>query len=400
MTALDDLVPFDLQDPSFQADPHGTFGPLLAQGPLARTRRGIEVLNHDWNYRLYAERRLETPGPQGFIEKGVPPVFREFLENGFLLGFHGERHDLVRRVIQKGFTIREVGSQRDMMRGLAHQLIDGLDSDDTDFVRDFSVKYPTMLICRLLGVPDADIARFKDAAAVLHKMGSVPLAPGFPFIEQALGTIRDYVSELVALRRAAPQEDFVSALIEAQESEGRLSESELVWNIVNLLFAGQDTTRFQLAGIVRAAIEEAGEAWERLAAEPGLVGKVMWEGMRFHPTVKWSTRRPLEDFAFDGFAFQRGQWVFLSNHAATRDPAAFPDPHRYDIDREQSFTLPFGRGLHHCVGQMLARVGMEEALLALSARLGDFRMAGPVTESKPTSMVGGPEVMPVRFRAR
>jgi cytochrome P450 len=400
MTSLADLPLFDLQDAAFQADPHGTFGPLLAQGPLARTRRGIEVLSHDWNYRLYAERRLETPGPQGFIEKGVPPVFREFLENGFLLGFHGETHDLVRRVIQKGFTIREAAAQRGMMRALAHQLIDGFDPDDTDFVRDFSMRFPTMLICRMLGVPDADIARFKDAAVVLHKMGSVPLAPGFPFIEQALGTMRDYVAELVALRRAKPQEDFVSALIEAQESEGRLTESELVWNIVNLLFAGQDTTRFQLAGVVRAAIEQPGDAWERLASDPSLVGKVMWEGMRFHPTVKWSTRRPLEDFTFDGFHFERGQWVFLSNHAATRDPSAFPDPHRYDIDREQSFTLPFGRGLHHCVGQMLARNGMEEALLALSQRLAGLRLAGDVIESRPTSMVGGPEAMPVRFDLR
>ena len=92
--------------------------------------------------------------------------------------------------------------------------------------------------------------------------------------------------------------------------------------------------------------------------------------------------------------------MFLSNHAATRDPAAFPDPHRYDIDREQTFSLPFGRGLHHCAGQMLARTGMEEALLALSQRLGDLRLAGPVVESKPTSMVGGPEAMPVRFGDR
>lgn len=398
MEAPDRLPRFDLQDPGFWAEPHATFGPLLERGPVARTRRGIEVLGYDWNYRLYAERRLETPGVQAFIDKGVPPTFRAFLEDGFLLGFHGARHDLVRRVIQKGFSIRQVEGLRAMMREVANRLVDEFAAGEADFVADFTMKFPVISICRLLGVPQEDIPRFKDAAVVLHLMGAVPIAPGFPRIEEALSTLRAYVAELVARRRADPQEDFISALIEAQDTEGRLTESELVWNIANLLFAGQDTTRFQLAGIVRAAIEEPGDAWSRLAQDSALVGKVMWEGMRFHPTVKWSSRKPLEDFDFDGFRFERGTWVFLSNHAATRDPAAFPDPHRYDIDREQSFALPFGRGLHHCAGQMLARAGMEEALLVLSQRLSDLRIAGPVHESRPTSMVGGPEAMPVRFR--
>ena len=381
----DDLPQFDLQDQAFWTSPHDTFGSLLAQSPIARTRRGIEVLSYDWNWRLYAERRLDTPGVQAFIDKGVPPTFQSFLEDGFLLGFHGERHDLIRRVIQKGFSIRQVEGMRVMMRGVADKLIDEFSGNEVDFVADFSMKFPVISICRLLGVPDEDIPRFKDAAVVLHLMGAVPIAPGFPKIEAALGTLRDYVVDLVDRRRSDPQDDFISALIEAQETEGKLTESELAWNIANLLFAGQDTTRFQLAGIVRAAIEEPGEAWSRLSANPELVAKVMWEGMRFHPTVKWSSRKPLQDFEFQEFFFERGKWVFLSNHAATRDPGVFPDPHRYDIDREQTFELPFGRGLHHCAGQMLARTGMEEALLALSKRLPDLRISGPVTESKPNS---------------
>ena len=398
MSGYDDLPQFDLHEPGFQRDPHATFAALLAQGPLARTRRGIEVLSHDWNTRLYAERRLETPGVQAFIAKGAPPTFQAFLEDGFLLGFHGERHDLIRRVIQKGFAIRQVEGMRAMMRDVAHQLIDAMPDGEADFVADFTMTFPVITLCSLLGVPDADIPRFKEAANVLHLMGAVPIAPGFPQIESALAALHAYVTDLVARRRADPQEDFISALIEAQETEGRLTESELVWNIANLLFAGQDTTRFQLAGIVRAAIEQPGEAWARLAADPGLVGKVMREGIRFHPTVKWSSRKLLEDCTFEGFTFEKGGWVFLSNHAASRDPAAFPDPHRYDIDRAEVFNLGFGRGVHHCAGQMLARTGMEEALLVLSARLPDLRLVGPVTESAPTSMVGGPETMPVRFR--
>jgi cytochrome P450 len=302
--------------------------------------------------------------------------------------------------VQKGFTPRQVDRQRDVMRQCAGELVDNFDGDEIDFVESFSVKFPVVSICRILGVPEEDIPLFQDAATILHLMGAVPLAPGFPRIEEGLGVLHDYVSRLVCERRRQPKNDFISALIEAEQSEGKLTEEELVWNIVNLLFAAQDTTRFQLAGVVRAAVEEPGGTWERLAADPSLVGAVLSEGYRFYPAVQWSSRQPLDEIEYNGFRFAKGQWMFLNNLAASRDPQAFPDPDRYDIARAQRFAVPFGRGLHHCVGQLLAKIGMEEALLILSRRLADPRVVGDVYCVSPTAMVGGPEHLPIGFRER
>lgn len=398
--SLDDIPGVDMHSAEFLSAPHAVFSQLRQQAPLARSRRGLEVIDYQWMYDLYADRRLDTPGVAPLVAKGTPERFTTFLEQGFLLGFHGERHNRIRKVVQKGFTPRQVDRQRQVMRQCAAELVDNFDGNEIDFVESFSIQFPVVSICRILGVPEQDIPQFKEAGILLHLMGAVPLAPGYPKIEEGLGILYDYVSRLVADRRRRPGEDFISALIEAEHSEGRLTEAELVWNIVNLLFAGQDTTRFQLAGVVRAAIEEPGEAWERLAADPRLVGSVLAEGYRFYPAVQWSSRQPLEDIEYDGIPFSRGQWIFLHNLAASRDPNAFPDPDRYDIEREQRFALPFGRGLHHCVGQLLAKIGMEEAMLILTRRLADPRIVGDVHSVSPTAMVGGPEHLPIGFRLR
>jgi len=402
-TELDSLPTLDLHGEAFLADPVGVLGALLARSPIARRRRGLEVLSHDLQMEIFADQHFDTPDTELLIRKGTPPAFTAFLKHGFLLGMQGERHHTIRRVIQKGFMIRRIEEQGPLMRQAASDLIDRfIDDGRADFVADFTKLFPVLSLCRLLGVPDADIARFKDPGVVLHKMGAQPIAPEFPFIEAALEQLGNYVDELVRQRAAKPEADFISALIEAQETEGVLSREELVWNIANLLFAGQDTTRFQLANIMHTVITEpeAREAWERLAADPSLGEAVMWEGIRFYPSGQWGSRMTLEDVELGGFTFSKGQRVFLQKRAASRDPARFPDPHRFDIDRPERFNLIFGRGLHNCVGQVLARKGMEESLKVLAQRLKNVEIDGPVTRAKANAMVGGVESLPIRFTAR
>jgi len=398
---LETLPVLDLHGEAFLADPVGVLGRLRAQSPVARSRRGLEVLRHDMQVQIMADGHFDTPDTDLLIRKGAPPTFSTFLKRGFLLGMQGERHHTIRRVIQKGFMIRRVEDQVAVMRKAANDLIDRfVEQGRADFVGDYTKIFPVFSLCRLLGVPDADIPRFRDPGVILHKMGAQPIAPEFPFIEEGLRQLGEYVDELVRQRSAKPEADFVSALIEAQETEGALTREELVWNIANLLFAGQDTTRFQLANIVYTLITEAPAAWEQMAADPDLAEPLMWEAIRFYPSGQWSSRMTLEDTEIDGFRFHAGQRVFLQKRAASRDPAVFADPDRFDADRPERFSLIFGRGLHNCVGQLLARKGMEESLKVLAERLKDVELDGPVIRAKANAMVGGLESMPIRFKAR
>lgn len=397
---LDDLPTIDIHAPEFLADPRAVLRPIQARAPIARSRRGLEVLRYDWAMELYSDRRFEYPGVSDFIAKGVPPTFESFLRHGFLLGFSGLRHDLIRRVIQKGFTIRRIEDQRELIRDVASSLVDEFLGETIDFVGAYTTHFPVITICRLLGIQPEDIPQFQKAAITLHLMGAVPIAPGFPEIEDALGVLRDYVTGVIADRRRSPKEDFVSALIEAEGTEGQLTEDELLWNIVNLLFAGQDTQRYQLAGIVHSVLSNSPELWECLAQDPGRAPMVLAEGIRYCPAVHWSPRRATEDLEFNGYPLSKGQWIFAQNLAASRDPAAFSDPDKFDVDRSEAYAIGFGRGLHNCVGQVLARTGMEESLKILSARMTGVHLSGETTFADPRSMIGGPEHMPISFQWR
>jgi cytochrome P450 len=400
-TLIADLPELDLHGESFNRTPHEVLQSILARSPLARSRRGIEILDYAWIEDVINDRRFETPEANAFIRKGVPPLFQAFVENGFLLGMSGEQHARIRRALVNAFTPRRMREQVATMQQVAHALVDEmLMRSGGDFMADYSFDFAARMICRVLGVPAEDIPRFAAAGRELSLMGASPIAAGYPRIEAALGILHDYVQSLVAARRDQSRDDFISDLIAGQQSDRAMTDAELVWNIVNLLFAGMDTSRYQLASAVRALITEPGDHWERLARAPDLVPDALKECMRFYPTVRFDARIALEEVDIRGVTFAPGQRLFLSKLAASRDPGRFSEPNRFEIERGAKFDLAFGRGHHFCVGNALARIGMEESLKVLTARLCDIETAGDLVVSRPSSMVGGPEVLPIRYRPR
>ena len=210
-------------------------------------------------------------------------------------------------------------------------------------------------------------------------------------------TLSTYVIELLQKRRRAPQDDFLSALNEAQDTEGQLTEDEIVWNVVNLLFAGQDTTRIQLAAAVRAFVENG--IWDDLRADPSRIAQALDESLRFYPVLQFLVRKPLEAVELDGFRFPPGRRVVVNTTAASRDPKVFTDPHRFDPNRPSEYRVPFGWGIHYCLGHVLARTEMTEALTLLTSKLTGVRV-GDVHVSSPTGMLGGPESLALEFSYR
>jgi cytochrome P450 len=231
------------------------------------------------------------------------------------------------------------------------------------------------------------------------------MEPGFARIDQALLTLESYVIDILEQRRRHPQDDFISGLVEAQQIEGALSRSELVGNVVNLLFAGAGTTRYQLASTARALVEN--DLWETVAAQPGVVPPAVEEGLRFYPVTQFVVRIPdedvrVKDVTAGSLAFRARRRVILNLQAASRDPGMFPDPDRFDIHRQNTARsrLPFGWGTHHCLGHALARAAMAEAVAVLTSRLTDVNIAEPVQLAPAAAMLGGPEHLRLSFAWR
>jgi cytochrome P450 len=393
----EDLPEIDVLGQAFHDDALAVLRKARAQGTLARSRRGVEVLDYDTVAALVSDDRLDSQNAGVYARMGGPRSLLEFAEDGLLVGMSGEKHRRIRRVFSAAFRVRHVQSQRPLMREAAADLAAAWASDSCEFVRDFSSPFPMHVLCRLLGVPVEDIPLFTAAATELHLLAAVPLAPGFPRIDAALQALSEYITGLVRRRRDEPRDDIVTSLITVQESEGRLTDSELAWNLVNLIFAGQDTTRYQLASVVRAVAQAPG-AWERLVAEPELIPAAVEEALRLYPVTRFIVRIPRDDLIIGDLRVRRGRRVILNLLAASRDPSRFERPDEFLLPRpEPHFSVPFGWGMHHCLGATLAEVEMEEALRLLIESYQDVRVIGIPAMTPPAGMLHGPESMLLQF---
>lgn len=399
-----DLPELDVLGTDFARDPQATIARVRATSRFARSRRGIEVLTHRDVMTLLRDDRLITQTHSTYESYGAGEKLREFAKNGLLSAMQGERHDRIRRVFLAAFRARHIEEERALMREVAGRLAGDLATGDpVDLVAAFTSPYPMEVLCRILGIPPADIPEFTAAATELHLLAQVPLAPGFPRVETALQTLWDYCTELVARRRADPRPDAISALIEVQEVEGRITDAELVWNIANLIFAGQDTTRYQLASTVRAVLEVP-DLWNRLADEPGLVTAAAEETLRWYPVVNFVVRIPTVDMVHEGVEMRAGRRVILNFQAASRDPDRFVDPDTFTPRapgrHPRSFDAPFGFGMHFCLGAALARTEIQEALSVLTSRITEVALVEDPVMTAAAGMLHGPEVMRVVACAR
>jgi cytochrome P450 len=400
-----DLPPLDVDSELFRTDQAAALRQARAQGRFAFSRRGIEVLHHEDVQELLTDARLETQDAHVYRKYGAQPMLSSFAEHGLLVALHGAKHDRIRRVFLASFRARMVNDARPMMREIARNLIDAFPADGTpfDFVKAFTNPFPMQVLCRLVGIPVEDIPAFTAAATKLHLLAASPIEPGFPQIEQALQTMRRYALDLVEQRTAEPRDDLISGLITAQVTEGRISDDELAWNVVNLIFAGQDTTRYQLASALRSVVAEDG-MWERMAGDQHFVEEVAEETLRVLPVVNFVVRIAQEDFEYRGVAVAKGRRVILNFKSASRDPEHFSAPEsfcpRSTGRHAESYDVPFGLGDHYCLGAALARAEMQEALGLLAASITDVDVAGVGDLTSPVAMLYGPEELTITCRRR
>lgn len=284
------------------------------------------------------------------------------------------------------------------MRAVASGLIDRMaDRNPFDLVADFTHLYPLEVLCALMGVPEEDIGRFSGWTVDLGLLARFPLTPHLARIDAAILGLRTYFRELVELRRRQPDEDFVSTLIAAQTETGPLTEDELHGALLNLLFAGHDTTRYQFGWVVQLLLEH-GE-WERVCTEPDLVPGAVEEAMRLEPALHIMLRKAVDAVEYHGLTLPAGTLLAVNIYATNCDPAMFPDPHRFDVTRANAHRhLGFGHGGHLCLGHALARAEMAEALALFVRWLPDLRQAGDPDYPEGLSSMSGAERIPLTNR--
>ncbi|MFJ4920992.1 cytochrome P450 [Streptomyces sp. NPDC088725] len=300
-------------------------------------------------------------------------------------------HTRLRTLVSRAFTKHQVEGLRPWVRQLTGDLLDGLieRGGTADLVEEFALPLPVAVICELLGVPAADRPKFRVWSDALLSTTSLTVEEQQAGIE----ALRAYIAEHIAVRRAQPEDDLMSALIEARDVKDRLTEPELVNLCVTILVAGHETTASQIPNFVHVLLEHP-EEWARLVAEPELVPSAVEELMRFVPLGVGGgfARYATEDIEVGGVLIRKGEPVLVATGAANRDPRRFDAPNEVRLDRTSNQHLGFGHGVHHCLGAQLARLELHEALHALVTKMPELHIAGDV-EWKEQMLVRAPRKM-------
>lgn len=254
-----------------------------------------------------------------------------------------------------------------------------------------------LVISRLLGLPVEDedtVRRWAD------DLFCYPFNPDAALI--ASQEFNDYVTAIVHRQQSEPGDDLISMLV-TESAEGEQLTDEQILSFLRLLFpAGVDTTMLALANTVTALLTHP-DQFDLLRSDPDEhVPWAVWESLRWEPPVGLLPRICPKVTTWNGIDIPATTPMIFSINAVLRDPAVYPDPHRFDITRRETPMLTFGRGPHTCAGTWLAIAELHTALAALMERLPGLRFqAGAEDRAGITSQVGvalrGPNTLPVQW---
>jgi cytochrome P450 len=299
-----------------------------------------------------------------------------FLSNS-LIAKDPPDHRKLRNLVNQAFTPRAVAHLSDRITEITQELLDAVrHKGSMDIVSDIAFPLPAKVIAELLGVPAEDWDIFQRWARVDSSDAASRRESGQSMQEEMF----NYFTNLLEERRRSPREDLISSLSVAEVDGERLSEPELLSFCTLLLAAGQETTKNLITNAI-VCLTDHRESMERLINEPALMPTAIEEILRFLPPVWFLFRQTKADVELAGQHIPANQVVLAWTASANRDPARFPDPNRFDIEREPNRHLAFGHGIHFCVGAPLARLEAKIALPMMLQQLKNLqRVEGvPIT---------------------
>jgi len=375
--------------PGFWAqDPHPHLARLRAEAPVAWN----DTLGY-WALTRYAECHEVSTEPTRFSsKKGILTleIGVEYDSPPTMMHTDPPEHTAYRKQVQPAFKPSLMKALVPVARARLVDLTDGIRADEPiDFVKQVSVPFPLRIISDLLGLPDDDFDDFFYWSEAMT--GALALEQAERDAIQA--DMRNYFFEVIARKRAEPQEDLISALANAE-----LTDAELYMFLNQLLVAGNETTRNTISGGLWALAERP-DQWQRLVDDRSLVPSAVEEILRWTTAVIAFMRTATGDTTLGGVDIAANDPVLMLYTAANRDEAQFgPTADRFDVGRNPNQHLAFGFGAHFCIGAALARL---EVALVLEELLDRFRTVEPAGEVaySPSDIIAGVTSAPLVFSA-
>ncbi|OBG91719.1 cytochrome [Mycobacterium sp. E3251] len=383
---------YDPQDPATAADPYDAYRALHRSGRVHyNPRRATFVLNCLDDVRAALRDTDKVTSTQG--------VTRLRMSGSLAVLTDGEEHTRLRKQVQPGFSTGAMKSWQEMTEKLATELVtDVLNDPGCDVVQRLAIPMPIRLIAQILGVPETDVADFRRwserAVGVMELKPTLSGVVGAAKSMSAMVALQRYFTSQFAAGGLKGSSTVLGRLIE-HNTDGTLTDSQLLLIAIHLLIAGNETTTNLLGGMFDTLARRP-EQYDLIRANPDLIPLAVEEQLRFTTPIQNLYRYTRADYRIGDVTIPTGSRVLLSFGAANRDPAAFDDPDEYRADRNPRMHVAFGYGPHMCLGAPLARMEAQAILRQLVTRVARITPAGPTRWSSHSSL-RGPTRLPIRL---
>ena len=320
----------------------------------------------------FVRNRTTATGGGGRVPFPVPKSIKLLMES--MIIEDDPEHRRLRNLVHKAFTPRNIAKLGEQVETLSHQLLDSADKHQAwDLQKEFALPIPVTVIARMMGIPTEEMSMFSGGMkALTDGMSGLNILRTFVW---DIPRLTKYVRALIEKKRANPQDDILTALIQAEEDGERFSEQELISMVYLLIIAGYETTVHLITNAVFTLLQHP-EQMEMLRENRDLMDTALEEIMRFHGPIEGTKLLyPLEDVTLHGVTIPKGKSVMPLLGAANRDERQFENPDVFDITRSPNRHLGFGQGIHYCLGAPLARLETKIALNILLDRYPNMRLA-------------------------
>ncbi len=378
MSGLDAI---DLYDPDgyVAAPPHAAFARLRREAPVFWQRQGRDGY---WAVLRHADVVAVSRDPDTFSSERGSVVIEELapetleLMRHMLLVMDPPRHGRYRRMILHSFTPRMVERLEPRIRAIARGIMErAAERREVEFVHDVASQLPLQVIGELCGVPEQDRAQLNVWAERNTGSQDPDINPG-----QAEGdSTREMAAYAIGLareRRGRGGVDLTSSVVNAEVDGRCMSDFEFGAFFVQLVTAGNDTTRTLLSNGTLALLEHPEELRE-LRRDPAAIPGAVEEMLRWASPLHYFRRTATRDAELRGRKIREGQRVVLLYSSANRDEEVFEAPDRFLVRRHPNPHLAFGIGEHFCLGAQLARLEARVFFEELLASFASFEPTGP-----------------------
>lgn len=396
------LSKFDPLSSEFAQDPYAVYSQLRAmEEPYYAPELNMYLLSRYADVSSIALHKHSVRSLAGFVDKATlnkqqyeanwhdMPFHERFVQFS-LLDSDGDVHHRLRKRIFHAFTARSVAGLETNIQAYVNAALSRLEDLDTiDFIEDFAAHIPGLVIGKLLGVPESDAPQLRIWSEQIVSFFDVDRSDTKKQIaEHATKEFHDYLVELKDIRSRHPQSDLISEMI-VDDATGAYKEDEFISTCMLILLAGHGSTIDVLGSGMHTLISHP-RAIRALREDPLLMPTAIQEMFRYEPPLPFFHRHIVKDVTLNGQTYPAGTTFGLLYASANRDPLAFDKPDDFIVSRSPNRHLSFGRGIHLCLGNHLARLSMKVIFSNILERFNNIELCDGHIEYKPGLSVRGP----------